>query len=219
MAIAKLCSISNNPFSILNYAILQTKASVPIEQRAKIITLNNIYGDDIRDMANQIRMFQAERPSCKKNTIHLALSFNPGEVIPPILAEKVINSFVKEMGVKMDAHMYVVVQHFNTQNQHYHIILSRIGIDKSLFSDSFLKIKLNVACDKIEKMYNLERIKNRQFISDPTEAKGYKFVPNNEPKFIKKQMLKYGNSNLADKYRIIYQSVYKALQAVKSANE
>lgn len=220
MAIAKLCSISNNPFSILNYAILQTKASVPIDQRAKIITLNNIYGDDIRDMANQIRMFQAERPSCKKNTIHLALSFNPGEVIPPILAEKVIKSFLKEMGVKMDVHMYAVVQHFNTQNQHYHIILSRIGIDKSLFSDSFLKIKLNVACDKIEKLYNLDKVKNRRFISDQTEEKGYKFIQNKKvEKSLSTSLAKHSKTNLNEKIKFIHEHLNRVLAFAKTTTE
>lgn len=219
MAIAKICSVSGNTFAVLNYAISQTKAKLSPDKKAVIVQMNNVFGDDVRDIANQMAMFQVERPSCKNNTLHISLSFEPGEKLVDKQAETAVNELLKEIGVNKDVHMFLVIQHLNTLNQHYHIVISRVGMDRSLISDSFLKLRLNVACDKMEIEQGLRKTENRQFRYDPSTKKGYKFVPNHKQKSIKTVIAKFSKTNLPDKIRELNGCLTEVLATAKTIGE
>lgn len=210
MAIAKICSVSGNSASVLTYAIEQKDKKLPEEQKAQVIQTNNLFGD-IKDMSNQMAMFQEDRPNCKNNVLHLALSFDPAERLTSIQAEKAINTLLEEVGITKSDHQYVVVEHKDAAHQHFHIVASRVGMDGSLLSDSHLKVRLNVICDKIEKEQGLLLTPGRQWQYDPSSEKGYKFV-----KVEKEKALKIDKN---PKIRDVKAEIRKELELVLSKKE
>jgi hypothetical protein len=210
MAIAKICSVSGNSASVLTYAIEQKDKKLPEEQKAQVIQTNNLFGD-IKDMSNQMAMFQEDRPNCKNNVLHLALSFDPAERLTAIQAEKAINTLLEEVGITKSDHQYVVVEHKDAAHQHFHIVASRVGMDGSLLSDSHLKVRLNVICDKIEKEQGLLLTPGRQWQYDPSSEKGYKFV-----KVEKEKALKIDKN---PKIRDVKTEIRKELELVLSKKE
>ncbi|MET3115675.1 hypothetical protein AAKU52_003427 [Pedobacter sp. CG_S7] len=210
MAIAKICSVSGNSSSVLAYAIEQKDKKLPQEQKAEIVQVNNLFGD-IQDMSNQMAMFQEDRPNCKNNVLHLALSFDPAERLNAMQAEKAINTLLEEVGITKADHQYVVVEHKDAAHQHFHIVASRVGMDGSLLSDSLLKVRLNVICDKIEKEQGLLPTPGRQWQYDPSSEKGYKFV-----KVEKVKALKNGKN---PKINDVKAEIRKELEALLSKKE
>lgn len=210
MAIAKICSVSGNSAAVLTYAIEQKDKKLPEEQKAQVIQTNNLFGD-IKDMSNQMAMFQEDRPNCKNNVLHLALSFDPAERLTAIQAEKAINTLLEEVGITKMDHQYVVVEHKDAAHQHFHIVASRVGMDGSLLSDSHLKVRLNVICDKIEKEQGLLLTSGRQWQYDPSSEKGYKFVKAEKEKVLKNER----NPKIKD----VKAEIRKELEAVLSKKE
>lgn len=210
MAIAKICSVSGNSASVLTYAIEQKDKKLPEEQKAQVIQTNNLFGD-IKDMSNQMAMFQEDRPNCKNNVLHLALSFDPAERLTAIQAEKAINTLLEEVGITKADHQYVVVEHKDAAHQHFHIVASRVGMDGSLLSDSHLKVRLNVICDKIEKEQGLLLTPGRQWQYDPSSEKGYKFVKAEKEKVLKNER----NPKIKD----VKAEIRKELESVLSKKE
>jgi hypothetical protein len=210
MAIAKICSVSGNSAAVLTYVLEQKDKKLPEEQKAEIIQANNLFGD-IKDMSNQMAMFQEERPNCKNNVLHLALSFDPNERLTAIQAEKAINTLLEEVGITKEDHQYVVVEHKDAAHQHFHIVASRVGMDASLLSDSHLKVRLNVICDKIEKEQELLPTPGRQWKYDPSSQKGYKFV--------KAEKFKVPKAEKYDKLIKVKTDIRRELETVLSKTE
>ncbi len=177
MPIAK-ANMGNGFSGVVGYVMVQK--DVAQELQPKVIECNNVLQSSSDNIARQMRNL-AQDNGTKKPVMHMQISFHPDEKLSSEQAQKAIDSIIKDAGIDRNNHQFLVVEHFDKNHQHFHVVCNRVGLDNKLLSDSHLKIKLNVACDKVEKEQGLR----------PTEGRQYQFdVNTGEGKFVKVEKTK-----------------------------
>ena len=88
---------------------------------------------------------------------HCSLSLPAGEHLTPEKWERVASDFMREMGFATQP--WVAVRHDNTDNEHIHIMASRIGWDGSLWAGQFEAKKAIAATQRLEQQHNLRPTK------------------------------------------------------------
>lgn len=121
----------------------------------------NMYADDL-ETATQEMMYTASlntRSKCSKY-IHLVLSLSEGEKSDLDTWKKIINDYVKEVGMKK--HQVIAVQHNDNGKEHFHIIINRIDTEKhTRVNDYKLYYKLQKFDEKIEEKYSLKQFDHK----------------------------------------------------------
>jgi hypothetical protein len=169
----------------ISYALQETK-KYPEETRAKLLELNQVYGSS-REMGKQMREVADERKTTQKPVLHVQINFHPDEKLSQAQAETVIDSILKDIGIKKDNHQYVVVQHKDKAHDHYHVVANRVGLDGELLNDHRIKDRLQVACDKVEKEQDLRQTQNRTVTYDPSQERGFRYATAGERQINKQQ--------------------------------
>lgn len=121
----------------------------------------NMYSDDL-ETATQEMMYTASlntRSKCSKY-MHLVLSLSEGEKSDLDTWKKMINDYVKEVG--MENHQVIAVQHNDNGKEHFHLIINRIDTEKhTRVNDYKLYYKLQKFDEKIEEKYNLKQFDHK----------------------------------------------------------
>jgi len=121
----------------------------------------NMYADDL-ETATQEMMYTASlntRSKCSKY-MHLVLSLSEGEKSDLDTWKKIINDYVKEVG--MEKHQVIAVQHNDNGKEHFHLIINRIDTEKhTRVNDYKLYYKLQKFDEKIEEKYNLKQFDHK----------------------------------------------------------
>lgn len=121
----------------------------------------NMYADDL-ETATQEMMYTASlntRSKCSKY-MHLVLSLSEGEKSDLDTWKKIINDYVKEVG--MENHQVIAVQHNDNGKEHFHLIINRIDTEKhTRVNDYKLYYKLQKFDEKIEEKYNLKQFDHK----------------------------------------------------------
>lgn len=121
----------------------------------------NMYSDDL-ETATQEMMYTASlntRSKCSKY-MHLVLSLSEGEKSDLDTWKKIINDYVKEVG--MENHQVIAVQHNDNGKEHFHLIINRIDTEKhTRVNDYKLYYKLQKFDEKIEEKYNLKQFDHK----------------------------------------------------------
>lgn len=177
---------TGNGFSkAISYA-LQEKKALPEKDRAVIFEQNNIFGTS-RQMGQQMRFMSDVRDRVSKPVLHLQINFHPDEKLNKVQAQKVVDSILKDIGIEKESHQYLVVQHQDKEHDHYHVIANRVGLDGSLVDGSYLKNRLQVACDKAEKEQNLRLTQGRTVMYDTSTEKGFRYATPEEKSLQRQQ--------------------------------
>ena len=128
-------------------------------KKNEIITSNKIFPNlSLKEIANEIEMIQGLNQRCKKNTMHIILSFPCGENINTLKMKSITEDFLEAFKTKEC--MSISFQHFDKNHPHVHCLINKIKDDGSVLSDSYSYIKAKNICRKIEQIYNLQRISN-----------------------------------------------------------
>jgi hypothetical protein len=99
------------------------------------------------------------RAKCSKY-MHLVLSLSEGEKSDLDTWKKIINDYVKEVG--MENHQVIAVQHNDNGKEHFHLIINRIDTEKhTRVNDYKLYYKLQKFDEKIEEKYNLKQFDHK----------------------------------------------------------
>lgn len=115
----------------------------------------NIISNTSKDLAKEFSVCRKLRPEVKRPAYHISLALPEGEKIDDKKWLEVTQCFLRKIGVDIEMHQYFLAKHNDTDNQHIHIALNRIGFNSALFhgrNDVMLAIN---ATHELEKEFGL----------------------------------------------------------------
>lgn len=113
----------------------------------------NMAGQDPRSLAAEFGLVRQMRPSCERPVWHCSLSAAPGERLSAEQWEAVATHFMRIM--EFGDRPYVVVRNTDTDNDHVHIVASRIGLDGTLWHGQFEVPRALRATQQLERDHGL----------------------------------------------------------------
>lgn len=202
---------------VLSYVEKEHEKNLTPEQRPEILEENNIYGNS-QEKAQQMRFVADGNSHSSRPVLHVTVSFDEKEKLSQEQRDKVLNDVVKEFGATKENNQYQIVKHNDTNNEHYHIVINKVGFDGQNINTSYVKNKCQVVADKLEQKHDLQRVKGRTVVYDPTKEKGYRFTTKAE----RNQGLKAPRDRqrgVREKKTYIQQEVNKSLSNSKNLDE
>lgn len=136
---------------ILNYSLGPGKKNK--HDRARIVA-GNIAGRDSRELAREFGSVRRLRLEIKNPVWHCSMALPAGELTEAW--DKIVEQHLRNMGVDLSKHQWLAVRHNDTDHDHVHIILNRIGLDGSVWhgkNDVFLAIE---STQQLEKEFGLK---------------------------------------------------------------
>tara|TARA_R110002072_G_scaffold301732_1_gene482211 strand:- start:4936 stop:5697 length:762 start_codon:yes stop_codon:yes gene_type:complete len=125
----------------------------------EVITSNNIFPDlTIKEISKEIEIIQGLNRRCKKNLMHVVLSFPNHDNLDSLKMKSITEDFIEAF--KAEDCMSISYRHFDRSHPHVHCVINKIKMDGSVLSDSFSHIRAKKICRKIEQIYDLTRVSN-----------------------------------------------------------
>ena len=112
--------------------------------------------------------------------LHLSISFHQEEKLKIETRDIIFTRILEELGASWDNHQFVIAQHFDASHEHYHILLNKVGLDRTNINTSYIKNKCQVIADKLEQELDLRRTYGRTVVYDPTSEKGFRYTKEEE---------------------------------------
>lgn len=164
---------------VISYVQKEHEKDLSEEEKPELIAKNHIYGDT-KKMSSQMRFLAKENSRVSRPVLHVAVSFHKSEKLTAEEAEKAVNSVLKEIGVDKENNQYLLMKHNDAKHEHYHAVVNKVGLDGKNIDTSYIKNRLQVACDKVEQEQSLRRTEGRTILYDPTNERGYRFLTKEE---------------------------------------
>lgn len=181
----------------------------------ELISKNNLYGDT-KKMSSQMRFLANENSRVSRPVLHVAVSFHKSEKLTPEQAEKAVHSVLKEIGVEKENNQFLLIKHNDAKHEHYHAVINKVGFDGKNIDTSYIKNRLQVACDKIEQEQGLRRTEGRTILYDPTNEKGYRFLNKEEKAAVMEKKraapIRDKSTKIADEKNHIQSKISEALK-------
>ena len=96
--------------------------------------------------------------------LHITLSLAPRESLPKNKLMEMCEDCAKEMG--FEKKQYIAIHHKDTNHQHLHIVVNRVGFDRRTVSDRNNYQKIAQYCRKMEQKFQLKEVLSpRKFLS------------------------------------------------------
>ncbi|MHA6892098.1 relaxase/mobilization nuclease domain-containing protein [Ralstonia pseudosolanacearum] len=102
------------------------------DDRASIVA-GNMVGTAPRELAAEFAICRRLRPEVKNPVWHCSLALPQGERLDSAAWQRVCARHLQLMGIDSDNHMWVAVRHDDTDYDHVHLVVSRIGLDATLW--------------------------------------------------------------------------------------
>lgn len=125
---------------VLNYSLTKSKDAEIID--------GNMAGQTARELAKEFSIPRRLRPNLKKVVGHHSLSASPGKRLTNEEWQKAVETYLKEMGYDTGKNQFVIIRHNDRPHDHVHIVVSRVGLDGSVVSDSNERRKCHKATAK-----------------------------------------------------------------------
>lgn len=131
-------------------------------------------GETPRELAREYGAVRRLREDIKTPVWHSSLSLPQGENLTDDTWRRVVASYLTQVGVDIEQQQYTIVRHSDTEHDHVHIIVNRVGLDKSVWSPRFDVFKAIEATQRIEKNFGLQQTPGRenQRLGEPSVSKG-----------------------------------------------
>jgi Ti-type conjugative transfer relaxase TraA len=156
--------------------------------RVAWVSSRNLDGiEDPSRAAQVMRAHATEYPRTAKPVYHLGLSLHPGEHLSPEQWDLVVDRVLDRLGLA--AHQAIVIAHRDTDKEHVHIVVNRVGDDGRAWDRSDDKINARDAVRRIELDYGLIRTGPRDLPVPEITTGAYQ------------QALRTGQQPLADRVR------------------
>lgn len=107
-----------------------------------------------------LKLVASFNPKCEKNTFHVSLSFPPDEHPSTNLLIEIADDFMERMGYGEQP--YGVFQHHDTDNDHIHIVSTRVNWQGKRINDSMEKVRASKICADLEKKYKLQQVNHER---------------------------------------------------------
>ena len=105
--------------------------------------------------ANAFQSIAHRRPDTKRPVLHISLSLPAGERLTDERWNDIAVAFLLKMGINTQLQQYAVVRHEDTEFEHIHIIVNRVGIDRSLWLGRWEMKKAMTATTELESEFGL----------------------------------------------------------------
>lgn len=126
-------------------------------RRAEVLSYNLCYGDK-KDLIRQFNEVRNLNPNLSKPVMHITLSFPPGEKVDNATLISMTEDCARDLG--FDKNQYLVIFHNDTNHQHIHIVVNRVGFDGKTVKDNHNYQKMAVYCRKMEEKHGLVKVLN-----------------------------------------------------------
>lgn len=117
----------------LNYVLDEGKKRTRDKDKKSLIVAGNMSGSNAKSLSREFSFSRSLRPDAKNPVWHCSLSLPQGDSIDVGTWDRLSNRFLQEMGVDTGNHQFIVVKHHDTDKEHVHIVMSRIGLDSQLW--------------------------------------------------------------------------------------
>lgn len=119
---------------------------------------HNLCGGNTREVLQQMQEVRNLNQNVSRPVQHVTLSMAKGERLSDADLVRLGEECAREMG--FDKNQYVVVQHHDTEHQHIHVVINRIGFDGKTLSDSNNYKKMAQFCRRMEEKFALRQVQN-----------------------------------------------------------
>ena len=199
----------------ISYVLKEHEKNLTIEKMPEIIEVNKIWGTSAQ-MAKQMHFISELNTKSSRPVLHVAFSFHKEEKLSREKQLEAIHLALKEIAFDRDKNQYILVKHNDTDIEHYHLVINKVNEIGDNLSTGFIKNRLQVACDKVEKQMGLRYTKGRTVVYDAENNKGYSYVKKEVPKnkkFIEK------TANISDTKQYIHDQLKEVLCYLKEIND
>lgn len=136
------------------YGLIEYNESKVRVGEAELLELH--YIPEGSTLQETLEFVSGQNLACKKNTFHVSLSFPPDEHPTDETMLDIAHDFMEGMGYGEQP--YGIYRHHDTDNDHIHIVSTRIDWQGKRIDDSYEKIKSNRLAAEIENKYGLKQI-------------------------------------------------------------
>lgn len=123
------------------------------------IISSNMSAEYMQDFTKEFIHISNLREDIKKPVWHCSLTLPTNEKLSKEDWEKVSESFLKIMEIDTNNHQYICVRHNDTDHDHVHILINRVGLDSTIWFGRHELPKAIEATQQIEKEFNLSLTK------------------------------------------------------------
>ncbi|HCE4710106.1 TPA: relaxase/mobilization nuclease domain-containing protein, partial [Vibrio parahaemolyticus] len=120
-----------------------------------LIVAGNMSASNAKDLSREFSFSRSLRPDTKRPVWHCSLGLPEGDSLDIGTWDRISNRFLEEMGVDTGNHQFVVVKHHDTDKEHVHIVMSRIGLDSQLWHGRKDVMQAIEATQTLEKEFGL----------------------------------------------------------------
>ena len=212
-----ICASTGSGFvGALSYIHKERDKIIMEEQKPKILEENMVYGT-ISKQAQLMRLVANKNVRSSRPVLHLSVSFHQDEKVENKIRDQIFDKIFEELKVTRDNNQFVIAQHFDADHEHYHILLNKVGFDRSNINTSYIKNKCQVIADKIEIELDLRKTTGRTVVYDSKSKDGYRYTTKEErnPKkiFLDKAV------KVRDVKIELHDIIVDAMQSTKSVGE
>ncbi|RZK40036.1 MAG: relaxase [Hymenobacter sp.] len=137
-----------------------------VEQgKGQVLLSQGVRDYELRGMVADFTRQAMLNPELTRSVWHTAVSFDPQDEArlkrEPELMQAVATDYLKGMG--LDQSQYVVIQHYDTDHTHFHIIANRVANDGHTVSDSHNFSRSEKLLREIEQQRSLTLLKEQSY--------------------------------------------------------
>ena len=142
----------------------------------------NIYGDDQRELTQELRETQALNRQVEKPVFHASISAAPEDgQLDSMKWQEIAEKYVKHMGY--DNAPWIAVRHLDTDHDHIHIVASRVDYNGHRVRDFQERKRGEKVLRRLEKEHGLRLVTPSELVqhSAPTRAELQQFIKTGQP--------------------------------------
>lgn len=125
-----------------------------------VIVSTNMGGHDATTFTREFSAVSGLRGDIQKPVFHVSLALPKGENLGKEKWEQVVKSYLSKMSIDTDNHQYMAAIHNDTEHQHVHIVVNRVGLDKKIFHGRQSAKNTIKAAMALETEFNLQLTHN-----------------------------------------------------------
>ncbi|MFB2834455.1 relaxase/mobilization nuclease domain-containing protein, partial [Floridanema evergladense] len=122
------------------------------KEKAQLLD-TNMLGQNPSQLSKEFGVTRSHRPALKTGVVHAMLSVPNDEKLTDAQWKEIANNFREEMGFTDS--QYVIARHHDSDNDHVHLVLSRVQFNGDVVSDSWDYVKAEKIARKLEQQYSL----------------------------------------------------------------
>jgi hypothetical protein len=109
-----------------------------------------------RTIMKEVQFVRMLRPNLQKYFYHTSINFPPNENLSNQLMKQIGHDYLEAMGFTQ--HQFMMFRHYDADHPHLHILVSRIGYDGKVVSDSKDYLRSEKVLRDLEVKYDLTRV-------------------------------------------------------------